>query len=30
MLSGDKGPVHDSSGMGMPGMDMGAHEEQVR
>lgn len=25
MLSGDKGPVHDSSGMGMPGMDMGAH-----
>lgn len=25
MLSGESGPVHDESGMGMPGMDMSAH-----
>lgn len=25
MLQGDHGPVHDSSGMDMPGMDMGDH-----
>lgn len=25
MLSANEGPVHDSSGMGMPGMDMGEH-----
>jgi uncharacterized protein (DUF305 family) len=30
MLSHDEGPIHDSSGMGMPGMDMGGHPMMMK
>jgi uncharacterized protein (DUF305 family) len=30
MLSDGKGPIHDSSGMGMPGMDMGDHPMMMK
>jgi len=30
MLRGDHGPVHDSSGMDMPGMDMGEHPMMMK